>query len=314
MRAGLDISLPYDGAVTRLDELTVLVQVEPMPLRTIRAQDVKTYAADLAKKGFARNSVRIKIAPVKALLATAFEEGVIRSNPAAGLRLGRAVATAPVKETHALTEEEVGLVLAEIPEEYRLVVQVIVTTGLRVSEALPLTKGDIDFGARHVSVTRRLYKGRLDAPKSRHGIRRVPLSAPLAQRLWRKLATAEDEALVFAREDGTPLSPSYLYRVVRKAGERAGIEWPVGLHSLRHTCGTILFRRGVPREQIRRLLGHHSWEFTAGTYLHLNDDDLPNGDVLADLLRGNKWGNNGATRPAETGRDGEAPKGAISAS
>lgn len=41
---------------------------------------------------------------------------------------------------------------------------------------------------------------------------------------------------------------------------------------------------GPPKEQIRKLLGHHSWEFTAGTYLHLNDDDLPDGDVLADLL------------------------------
>ncbi len=43
-----------------------------------------------------------------------------------------------------------------------------------------------------------------------------------------------------------------------------------------------MFRRGVPKEQIRKLLGHHSWEFTAGTYVHLNDDDLRDGDVLAD--------------------------------
>lgn len=35
-----------------------------------------------------------------------------------------------------------------------------------------------------------------------------------------------------------------------------------------------MFRRGVPKEAIRRLLGHHSWDFTAGTYVHLDDDDL----------------------------------------
>ena len=81
-----------------------------------------------------------------------------------------------------------------------------------------------------------------------------------------------------------PRERGHLYRVVRKAGERAEIDWPVGPHALRHTCGTIMFRRGVPKEQIRKLLGHHSWEFTAGTYVHLNDDDLPDGDVLADLL------------------------------
>jgi hypothetical protein len=44
-----------------------------------------------------------------------------------------------------------------------------------------------------------------------------------------------------------------------------------------------MFRRGVPKEAIRRLLGHHSWDFTAGTYVHLGDDDLPDGAVVGDL-------------------------------
>jgi hypothetical protein len=44
-----------------------------------------------------------------------------------------------------------------------------------------------------------------------------------------------------------------------------------------------MFRRGVPKEAIRRLPGHHSWDFTAGTYLHLDDDDLPDGSVVGDL-------------------------------
>lgn len=43
------------------------------------------------------------------------------------------------------------------------------------------------------------------------------------------------------------------------------------------------FRRGVPKEAIRRLLGHHSWDFTAGTYVHLDDDDLPDGRIVGDL-------------------------------
>ena len=45
-----------------------------------------------------------------------------------------------------------------------------------------------------------------------------------------------------------------------------------------------MFRRGVLKEAIRRLLGHHSWEFTAGTYVHLDDDDLPDGEAVGDLV------------------------------
>jgi hypothetical protein len=49
-----------------------------------------------------------------------------------------------------------------------------------------------------------------------------------------------------------------------------------------------MFRRGVPKEAIRRLLGHHSWDFTAGTYVHLDDDDLPDGAIVGDLIGGNE--------------------------
>jgi integrase len=126
----------------------------------------------------------------------------------------------------------------------------------------------------------------VDTPKSRHGVRQVPLSPVIAQRLWKLLATAEDDALVFPERKGEPLSRTHLYRVVRAAGERAGIEWAVGLHTFRHSCASIMFRRGVPKEAIRRLLGHHSWDFTAGTYLHLDDGDLPDGAIVGDLVAG----------------------------
>ena len=269
------------------------------PLGTIRPQDVKRYAETLASTGAARNTIRLALAPVRAMLADAFEEGVIRANPAARLRLGRSVATAPVKETSALTEEELTRVLAEIPAEYRLVVEFLAKTGVRVSEALPLTKADVDFGRRRVRIDRRLSEGELDAPKSKHGLRDVPLSPGLARALWTRVATADGSALLFPGEAGGTLGRSHLYRVVRAAGERAGIGWPVGLHALRHSCASIMFRRGVPKEAIRKMLGHHSWDFTASTYLHLNDDDLPETAFLDDLDEGNAR----ATRPAETDRD-----------
>jgi integrase len=253
-------------------------------LTELRPQDVKAYAAHVAARGVARNTVRLAVAPVKAMLATAHEEGLIRANPAAGLRLGRSVAASPVKETHALTEEEVVRVLAEVPEQYRLLVEFLAQTGLRISEALALTKADVDFGTRRLSVSRRLYEGVLDAPKSRHGVRRVPLSPGLSQRLWTSVAKADDDALVFTDRDGSAYDRTSLYRVVNIAGERAGIEWSVGLHTFRHSCASIMFRRGVPKEAIRRLLGHHSWDFTAGTYVHLDDDDLPDGAIVGDLI------------------------------
>lgn len=274
------LGLDADGEPTGAGAVAYFAR---MPLAAIRPQDVKGYAVEVARRGVARNTVRLAVAPVKALLATAHEEGLIRSNPAAGLRLGRTVAASAVKETHALTEEEVVRVLAEVPEQYGLLVEFLAQTGLRISEALALTKADVDFGRRRVSVSRRLYDGELDAPKSKHGVRQVPLSPGVAQRLWTLLAKADDDVLLFSTKAGRPLDRKNLYWIVRAAGERAGIEWPVGLHTFRHSCASIMFRRGVPKEAIRRLLGHHSWDFTAGTYVHLDDGDLPDGGIVGDL-------------------------------
>jgi integrase len=273
-----------------------------MQLASIRAHDVKGYAAQLAAKGQARNTIRLALAPVKAMLATAFEESVIRSNPSAGLRLGRVVGSAPVKVTHALTEEEVVRVLAEIPAADRPLIEFLAQTGVRISEALPLTKADVDFGRRRVRIVKRLYEGGLDAPKSKHGVREVSLDPAMAQRLWTRLATAPDEALLFPAEHGGYVSRSRLYTRVRAAGKRAGIEWTVGLHTFRHSAASIMWRRNVNEEQIRRVLGHHSWEFTSATYVHLGDDDVPDGSILGDLVSSAE-GKVRASRPTETGRD-----------
>jgi hypothetical protein len=70
-----------------------------MRLSEIEPQDVKTYALELAKTGKAPNTVRLAVAPVRALFATALEEGVIRSNPAVGLGSRGAGPTASTRTT-----------------------------------------------------------------------------------------------------------------------------------------------------------------------------------------------------------------------
>ena len=49
----------------------------------------------------------------------------------------------------------------------------------------------------------------------------------------------------------------------------------VGFHTFRHTCATILFRRGWNAVQVQRRLGHHKPSFTLDTYVHLLPEDGP---------------------------------------
>jgi integrase len=127
-----------------------------------------------------------------------------------------------------------------------------------------------------VKVRRRLYRGGFDERKTKHGRRDVPLSRDLDAELWelRKSRGAKDEALVFADEHGEPLDRSVVFRAVRAGAKRAGLPW-AGLHTLRHTCASILFRRGLNPKQVQAWLGHHAASFTLDVYIHLLDDDLP---------------------------------------
>jgi integrase len=256
-------------------------------LAAIEPRDIKRLAAQLAESGLSAGSVRNTLAPVRALLATAFEEGLIRSNPASGLRIAQRVDVGETEErTKALTEEQLRALLGEIPNEWRLFFEFLTRTGLRIGEAIALTWEDIDFGKRRLHVRRRLYRGRLDAPKSRYGKRTIPLSEGLARALWRLRGTAPEVAPVFTTKVGTPLDASRVAaRVLKPAARRAGVPW-ASFHTFRHTCATMLFRHGLNAKQVQMWLGHHSPAFTLATYVHLLPDDLPDASFLDRLIQG----------------------------
>jgi integrase len=268
-----------------------------MRLTEIEPRDLKEYAREVAsrkvgERHVSANTVRLALAPVKAMLATAVEEGLIRSNPSAGLRIAQANGKVDAgddlegERVKALSEEELAKLLGAVAVEWRLLVTLLAQTGLRVSEALPLRWGDVDFGRSRLQVRRSLSRGQMGPPKTKHGRRDVPLTKGMARALWqaRKAPEADgrEEALMFPAADGGYLERTQVFRAVKAAARTAGVAW-AGLHTLRHTAATILFRRGWNAVQVQKFLGHHSPAFTLATYVHLLPDDLPEPPFFDDL-------------------------------
>jgi integrase len=312
-----------------------------MRLSHIRPANIKEYAVKIESRGVSAGTVRLDLAPVKAMLADAFEEGLIRSNPAAGVRVvvrDESQGDEEPERVKALFEEELRAFLDTLsadPDEkgwdtWRLFFEFLAHTGLRIGEAIALRWQDVDLGQQRVRVRRRYYRGRFDAPKSKHGRRDVRLSAGLSQALWelRKEQRPQDEELVFRSQDGHLIDQSNLMaRVLKPAAVHAGLgEWIyskgrrrraeswVGFHTFRHTCATLLFRHGLNAKQVQVWLGHHSPAFTLATYVHLLADDLPEADFLDTLTtcRSEQGDNKETTSPAESGREAGSPIVAIS--
>jgi len=103
------------------------------------------------------------------------------------------------------------------------------------------------------------------------------------------LRTVVDEVVAAHRRIGDTMefglddTANLFSRVLKPAARRAGAEW-AGFHTLRHSCATNLFRRGLNAKQVQVWLGHHSPAFTLATYVHLLPDDAPDPAFLETLL------------------------------
>lgn len=265
------------------------------------------WLADPAKQGrrLADATIANAVIPVRAALGTAKAEGLLRYNPADGLRLPHReeVRDDDADDVKALTREQLAAVLALAPVRHRALVELLAGTGLRVSEALALQRRHLalDGNRPHVRVRRALVRGRIEPPKSRHGRRDVPLSRGLVDCLRAHLADVPDaeDALAFATASGTPLDADNLRRrVVKPLMGEAGAGW-AAFHTLRHTFASLQLATGVNVVQLSRALGHHSAAFTLDTYCHLlGGEEAPALDLADALGRGNT----GATHVTETGR------------
>lgn len=267
----------------------------------------RTGRARLEQRDLSRASIKKRIATLSALFATAVEDGELRYNPVREVRTG-AAGRDPVKK-RAMTSEELAAVLAAAPPEWRLFVEFLAHSGLRISEAVGLRWSDVDFGRRLISVTSQVRKGKRKDPKSVHGARRIPLSSGMTRRLWKARAANDyraDSDPVFPAANGAPLRPANVHdRVIKPAAKKAGVPW-VSAHTFRHTCASLLFAGGKNPKQVQEWLGHHASGYTMDTYVHLLDGGLGDADFLDRSVR--VGGNRGATQHPQKAANEGSPR------
>ena len=232
-------------------------------------------------------TVRRVLSPLRACMASAVAEGVIRSNPTIGAALPardeqRAIDEGTdddEQEVKALSTDELAAFLLVCPERWRAFFRVLAATGLRVSEAIALRWRDVELDGSepHVRVRRAYVRGRFGPPKSKYGKRAVPIDHALVLELRARQKAAEwseEDDLVFPATNGSPLRQENVRRrALNPAAEEAGVAW-AGFHTFRHTCATRLFADGRNAVQVQRWLGHHSPAFTLSVYVDLLDGDL----------------------------------------
>jgi site-specific recombinase XerD len=156
-----------------------------------------------------------------------------------------------------LTEAEMDKLLAALKRNRHghrdwLVGLIIYRHGLRVSEACDLRWDDIDLRKRTIIVRR--LKGSTD---SVHYLERDELNGlKLLHR--QQQANGTKAAYVFINERSQPFGRMGIGRMIERAGEAAGLPFPVHVHMLRHSTGYALAARGMDTRRLQHFLGHAS--------------------------------------------------------
>ncbi len=160
----------------------------------------------------ADRSVTNALSPVRMCLRTAADEGALDRDVARSLVLPtrRGGLRWHASEARYMTRDQLAAVLAEMPAEYETLFVPLALTGLRISEAIALRWSDLvlDDGRPRLRVRRALVRRVLAAPKSRHGVRTIPLAEDLATRLRAaRPRHPQPGDLVFPNHHGGPLCP-----------------------------------------------------------------------------------------------------------
>jgi integrase len=277
-------------------------------LAEIEPPEVRAFVTHLEAAGLRASTVRSVLAPVRAMLATAVEDGSLASNPAREIRIGgdSDEQAEDAAEIRALTKAELRELFAEIPDEWRPFFELLTQTGLRISEAIGLQWRDVELGeSPELHVRRQDCRGEVGPLKTKNSRRDLPLSPSLARWLWRESRGKRDTAPIFTTKAGTPLSDRNVdRRVLGPAKLAAGVPW-VTFHTFRHTCASLLFedgRRDV--KQVSKWLGHANASFTLDVYVHLMDDGKGDAVFFDDVL-GPSQGNTRATGDPQTAANGD---------
>lgn len=261
-------------------------------LDEVEPPDVRDFIGELDDAGLRPNSIRAILAPLKAMYATAFEDGAVRSNPTVNVRIGaRADASESKREAHAMTRAELGRLLGYVPKDWQLLMEFLAHSGLRISEAIGLTWDNVVFGAApRLQIRRQDCRGELDRLKSVSSRRDIPLSPEMARRLWAARGSHDKTDRVFTSPQGFPLAYGNLRRrVLVPATEAAGLEW-VTFHTFRHTCASLLFEAGRDVKQVSEWLGHANAAFTLKVYVHLMDGGVGDAAFMDEAVKvGNGW-------------------------
>ncbi|MEB1810078.1 MAG: tyrosine recombinase XerC [Bacillaceae bacterium] len=235
---------------------------------------VRHYLTTLYDKQYARTSIARRISALRSLYRFLLREGKVNENPFAATHIPKIGKRLPT----FMYEQEVEQLFSSFDDENVLdqrdkaILELLYSSGLRVSECCQLKVEDIDFSIGTVFVIGKGKKERY-VPVGSYALDALQYYIDDARtQLIGKSKTGPHPAL-FLNFRGGPLTDRSVREILKKRIEKASLTMHMSPHKLRHTFATHLLNNGADLRVVQELLGHSHLSSTQ-IYTHVTKDRL----------------------------------------
>jgi integrase/recombinase XerC len=223
------------------------------PLRSLRVHEVRRFVGHLHGRGLDGRTLARMLSAWRGFFSYLARDHRFSHNPCLGLRAPRSAKRLP----HAFSPDEAARLMevageSPLARRDKAMLELLYSSGLRLSELTGLAPGDVDCDDATVRVTGKGAKTRI-VPVGRHAI--AALKAWLAAR--EQIRGLQCEAL-FVSRNGTRLSQRAVQQRLKQRALEQGLGHRAHPHALRHSFASHLLQSSGDLRAVQDMLGHAS--------------------------------------------------------
>ena len=270
---------------TRRSNSDVLVGINncfgDMSVADIRPQRLAAWIEDMQTR-YEPTTAGQHFTIARCVLTFAVKRGYLRESPLSDLRKP---SSREQRKIQPMTPAEYSTLVASAPDHFSALIDVGWFAGLRISEAIALTTGQIDWESRELRVDRQIVNQTAGAvaefgpPKTASGNRVVPMSKLLVESLRNQVERFPpgSDGLMFRSGRGTVYTRKTATAVFLSVRKKAGLRSDLTFHDARHAfCSRLLGTPGISPASVASWAGHSHAGVTLALYAHrrTSDDDI----------------------------------------
>ena len=231
----------------------------------ITIENISSYTKNLSKSNIKPSSIVRKIASIKGFFRFLNRRKKIKNNPTSNAQTPKL----PKKLPTVITKDEINRILnTNMPILEHTILEVLYSTGLRVSELVNLKLTNVDLKNNNIKTFGKGSKERI-----------IPIGTYANSTIKEYLKTREKiltlnnktSEFLFINDLGDQISRQFVYLIIKKMGKLIGKN--ISPHTIRHTTATHMLENGADIRTVQEILGHVS-VVTTQIYTHISKTKL----------------------------------------